>query len=101
MVSLYFPCSVTGFAVPVSVLRDMSVLRSELVAMNAMRLASIDCADADTPQHIFAMRDGFEMRRIYAGLVPAEMIKFKVRGNRSGQHFIKHSMGKSFVLTML
>jgi hypothetical protein len=51
------------------------------VTVLAVGFPSIQSADADTTQHVFSIRDRFQMDRVYAEPDAAEMVKFKSLGD--------------------
>jgi hypothetical protein len=52
------------------------------------------CRKRRTPKNVLTHRDGFEVCRIHATPVPAEMIEGEAGGNRPDENFVGNPMGK-------
>lgn len=62
------------------------------MAINAMCLFGVHDGHSKSSQFVFFRRNYFEMRRIDAFTIPAKMIDFHSKGNRSAEHLIGTSV---------
>jgi hypothetical protein len=71
----------------------MRVLRRELVAVLAVRLAGIASWCARSPQEVLLVCDRLKMRRIDARVIAAEVIEYESRGDRTDDLLIGIAVG--------
>ena len=70
--------------------RHLGILWRELVALRAVRPACVDRRNGDRTAHdVLARSDWFEMPRIHATPIPAEMVNIKTIRNRSDKQRIR------------
>ena len=71
----------------------VAILRAKFVAALAVRLSGVASGEALASPLVLSGRDGFEVRRIHAGSVAAQMVDLEALGDRADEQLVGEAMG--------